>query len=241
MMTSDEGSSVPDTFTLPKSFKPTPLRLPQIGFGTRAWGDPRRGWGLTFNSTDVEQAYEICCDAGVTLCDTSEVYGYQSMRTLEGSEQLLSRLIEKSPTPPLVSTKFMPVPWANVLAGGGLRIGRQAVVDAARCVLALSPRPAHLRLRPSSPLLSRALLLSRTHPRRSAGRASIARLGVGSVDVYSLHAPLPYLGGRRALYEGLAEAHDLGLCRAVGLCNFSARAAREAHAYHMRHMRSTHA
>ena len=52
---------------------------------------------------------------------------------------------------------------------------------------------------------------------------------MGSVDVYSLHAPLPYIGGRRALYEGLAEAHSLGLCRGVGVCNFNAQQLREAY------------
>ena len=185
------SADVPDTFTLPASFKPSPVRLPSIGIGTMAWGNPRRGWGITFNSTDLEEAYQICTDAGANFFDTSEVYGYQSVRLCEGSEQLLSRLVEKSLTPPQISTKFMPVPWTNLLAGGGLRLGRQAVVDAAR--------------------------------------ASIARLGVGSVNVYSLHAPLPYVGGRRALYEGLAEAHELGLCRAVGVCNFNAAQLRDAH------------
>jgi len=83
------------------------------------------------------------------------------------------------------------VPWTNIIAGGGLRIGRRAVVEACR--------------------------------------ASIGRLGVGSIDVYSLHAPLPYIGGRRALYEGLAEAYDLGLCRSVGMCNFSPTELTHAH------------
>lgn len=112
----------------------------------------------------------------MNLFDTSEVYGYQSVKLLEGSEQLLSTLVANSAdAPPILSTKFMPVPWTNLIAGGGLRMGRRAVVEAAR--------------------------------------NSISRLGVGSVDIYSLHAPLPYIGGRKALYEGLAEAYDLGLCR----------------------------
>ena len=129
-----DAERVPDTFTLPDTFKPPPVRLPQIGIGTLAWGNPRRGWGVTFNSTDLEEAYAICMDAGINLFDTSEVYGYQGVRLFECSEQLLSRLIEKSLVPPLISTKFMPVPWTNLLAGGGVRIGRQAVVEAARCV-----------------------------------------------------------------------------------------------------------
>ena len=183
---------VPDTFSVPASYKPSRLQLPTIGVGTLAWGDPRRGWGQTFNSTDLAEAFSILQDAGVSLYDTSEVYGYQSVRLSESSEQLLSSLVAPSSPPPMISTKFMPVPWTNLLAGAGVRIGRQAVVEAAR--------------------------------------ASVARLGVGSVDVYSLHAPLPYVGGRRALYEGLAEVYNLGLCRAVGLCNVGASQLREAHA-----------
>ena len=227
---------VPDTFTRPPSFKPPPVRLPKIGVGTLAWGNPRRGWGITFNSTDLEEAYEICTDAGITLFDTSEVYGYQSVRLFEGSEQLLSRLVEKSLTPPLISTKFMPVPWTNLLAGGGLRIGRQAVVEAARCAARCTPRAhAHTRRVRLAPRLaalhSRPPASAPAADRTVAGvhSASIARLGVGSVDIYSLHAPLPYVGGRRALYEGLAEAYDLGLCRGVGVCNFSGKQLREAY------------
>jgi len=126
------------------------------------------------------------------MFDTSEVYGFQGGRLLESSEQLLSSMIAMSPAPPpLLSTKFMPVPWTNLLVGGGLRLGRGAVVEAAR--------------------------------------NSISRLGVGTIDLYSLHGPLPYVGGRTALYEGLAEAYHLGLCRGVGVCNFNAAQLRQAY------------
>ena len=182
--------AVPNTFSVPSNYKAPRLDFPEIGVGCRAWGDPRRGWGQTFNSTDVAEAFEICNDAGVCLFDTSEVYGFQSVKLSESSEQLISSLVASSMAPPMISTKFMPVPWTNLLAGAGVRMGRHAVVDAAR--------------------------------------ASIARLGLGSLDLYSLHAPLPYIGGRRALYEGLAEVYSLGLCRGVGLCNFGAAQLREA-------------
>ena len=143
------------------------------------------GRGITYNSTDLRAAYDVLVGGGVELFDTSEVYGYQGVRLLEGAEQLLSSMVATSPTQPIISTKFMPVPWTNMLAGGGVRLGRQAVVEAAR--------------------------------------NSIARLGVGYVDLYSLHAPLPYLGGRRALFEGLAEVFDLGLCRGIGVCEFNSQ------------------
>lgn len=53
-------------------------------------------------------------------------------------------------------------------------------------------------------------------------RASVARLRVPAVDLYSLHFPLPYWGGDAALVDGLAAARDAGLLRAVGVCNYDA-------------------
>ncbi|KAL1522511.1 hypothetical protein AB1Y20_017498 [Prymnesium parvum] len=187
----DGSSPVPDVFSVPSSYSRPSLRLPAIGAGTLAWGDPTKGWGINYNTTDVREAFEVLTDGGVNLFDTSEVYGYQGFKIAEGSEQLVGSLAARMINPPLLSTTFMPVPWANVLSGGGVRIGRGAVTNALR--------------------------------------NSIARLGVGTVDLYSLHAPLPYLGGSTALYEGLAEAYSLGLCRGVGVCNFDAAQVREAH------------
>ena len=38
------------------------------------------------------------------------------------------------------------------------------------------------------------------------------------------------LAGQQALLEGFAEAVDLGLCKAVGVCNFDVNEIQEAHA-----------
>uniref|UniRef100_A0A7S4BYC6 NADP-dependent oxidoreductase domain-containing protein n=1 Tax=Chrysotila carterae TaxID=13221 RepID=A0A7S4BYC6_CHRCT len=185
--------SVPDSFKWDDSFERRDrLQVPRLGAGTIRWGDPRRGWGTTFNSTDIAAAFDILNDAGVNLFDTSEVYGYQGIRLGEGSEQLLGSLASKATMPPILSTKFMPVPWANLLVGGGVRMGRAAVLEGLR--------------------------------------NSLARLGVGCVDIYSIHAPVPYVGGQQAIFSALAEAYALGLCRGVGVCNFGAKQLREAHA-----------
>jgi aryl-alcohol dehydrogenase-like predicted oxidoreductase len=188
MLVPNDG--IPDVFSAPESYRPAPLQLPLMGAGTLSWGNPRRGWGINFNSTDLASAFDILTEGGVTFFDTSEVYGYQGIRLAEGSEQLLGTLTASAPNPPLVSSKYMPIPWANLLVGGGVRLGRSAVLEALR--------------------------------------NSIARMGLASVDVYSVHAPLPHAGGRRAMYEGLAEAYDLGLCRGVGVCNFNVGQTREA-------------
>lgn len=61
---------------------------------------------------------------------------------------------------------------------------------------------------------------------------SLERSGLGYVDVYQVSLPLfpPYLGGRRALYKGLAKCKQRGLCNAVGVVGFSAKQVQHAHA-----------
>jgi aryl-alcohol dehydrogenase-like predicted oxidoreductase len=57
--------------------------------------------------------------------------------------------------------------------------------------------------------------------------ASLARLGVGTVDLYLVHWPFTLLG-IDAMMDRLAEAAGAGKVRAVGVSNFGARAMRRA-------------
>jgi len=63
----------------------------------------------------------------------------------------------------------------------------------------------------------------RTSPRRlmKALDASLARLGLETIDLYYLHFPLPLID-LRVFADGLAEAVKSGKARAVGVCNFNA-------------------
>jgi aryl-alcohol dehydrogenase-like predicted oxidoreductase len=56
-------------------------------------------------------------------------------------------------------------------------------------------------------------------------RASLARLGRTSVDLYQLHGPIS-LRSHGALADALAEAHREGLLRAVGVSNYSSKETR---------------
>lgn len=58
-------------------------------------------------------------------------------------------------------------------------------------------------------------------------QSSNKKLGVAATDVYLLH--WPFLGQSGHL-DGLADAYDRGLCRSVGVSNYSAEMLREAHA-----------
>lgn len=56
-------------------------------------------------------------------------------------------------------------------------------------------------------------------------RASLSRLRRESVDLYQLHGPVS-LRSHAALAEALASAHALGLAKAVGVSNYSAKETR---------------
>jgi len=65
-------------------------------------------------------------------------------------------------------------------------------------------------------------------------RHSLDRLGLAQVDLYQIHWPFPPLP-IETWVEGLAEAFEAGLVRAVGVSNYSAEQTRRAHAVLARH------
>jgi aryl-alcohol dehydrogenase-like predicted oxidoreductase len=71
----------------------------------------------------------------------------------------------------------------------------------------------------------------RLFPRRSILRslqASLERLGLPAVDLYQIHWPSPLVGIKAAM-DGMADAVEQGLTRAVGVSNFNAEQTRRAH------------
>jgi aryl-alcohol dehydrogenase-like predicted oxidoreductase len=61
----------------------------------------------------------------------------------------------------------------------------------------------------------------------TALEASLGRLGIKTVDLYQIHIPLPPVRVRTWM-EALADAHEHGLVRAIGVSNFSAAQCAEA-------------
>ncbi len=85
----------------------TEVEVSSLGIGTWAWGD-RWVWGYGrggYTDEDIREAFETSLEAGVNVFDTAEVYG------LGRSESLLGEFINGCEAPPLVMTKFMPMPW----------------------------------------------------------------------------------------------------------------------------------
>lgn len=77
----------------------------RLGLGTWAWGDSVV-WGYN-KSADaaILDAYQHSLNAGVTLIDTAELYGFGR------SETLIGQFMRQTGTNPLIATKFMPLPW----------------------------------------------------------------------------------------------------------------------------------
>ncbi|MEW6566625.1 MAG: aldo/keto reductase [Chloroflexota bacterium] len=97
--------------------------LPRLGVGTWAWGD-RLTWGYDrdYGRPEVEAAFRASLDAGITLFDTAEVYGWGT------SERILGELIRQSQVAATVASKyapFRPVSWAlrRALDGSLKRLG----------------------------------------------------------------------------------------------------------------------
>ncbi len=65
-------------------------------------------------------------------------------------------------------------------------------------------------------------------------RKSLDRLGLDRVDLYQIHMPLPPISVETWM-DGLADAVQAGLVRAVGVSNYSAAQTRRAHAALARH------
>lgn len=62
----------------------------------------------------------------------------------------------------------------------------------------------------------------------AAVRASLHRLGMEQVDIYQIHQPIPPRSPEHWA-DALADAHDTGLVRAVGVSNYSAEWMRRAY------------
>jgi aryl-alcohol dehydrogenase-like predicted oxidoreductase len=81
-----------------------------------------------------------------------------------------------------------------------------------RAVLATKFMPSPWKLNVGSALMS-------------ALKASLDRLGRGSVELYQVHGPIS-LRGHDALAEAMANAHQAGLIQAIGVSNYSVKETR---------------
>lgn len=84
----------------------TDIRVSPMGIGTWAWGDRFYwGYGRSYTEGDIQAAFQASLDAGITVFDSAEVYGFGQ------SERLLGQFVKAAGQPVVVASKFMPFPW----------------------------------------------------------------------------------------------------------------------------------
>ncbi|MEM9213097.1 MAG: aldo/keto reductase [Cyanobacteria bacterium P01_F01_bin.150] len=80
--------------------------VPALGIGTWAWGDSFFwSYGKDYNDEQLQQAFNTALEAGVTLFDTAEIYGFGQ------SERLIGRFLKQTSQPVMIATKYFPLPW----------------------------------------------------------------------------------------------------------------------------------
>jgi aryl-alcohol dehydrogenase-like predicted oxidoreductase len=77
-----------------------------LGLGTWSWGDTLFwDYGKDFGPQEVAGAFTASLDAGVSLIDTAEIYGFGE------SERLIGQFCRKNSQPVQIATKYFPLPW----------------------------------------------------------------------------------------------------------------------------------
>lgn len=179
-----------------------PLTLSEIGCGTWSWGnrllwnyDPRQ-------DEDIYQAYRVVREAGITLFDTADSYGTFD---LNGRAEVLlgtfeRRFLQESASSP-TSSSLNPL-W-NFRS---MRKDGQSLPSRQQVATKFAPYP--WRITPGSFV--------------GAARASLKRLKQDKLAIAQLHwSTANYQPFQEtALWEGLADVYDQGLCDAVGVSNY---------------------
>ncbi len=99
-----------------KQLGPNGPLVSAVGIGTWSWGD-RIFWGYgdQYGEAEVADAFQAAIQAGITLFDTAEIYGWGE------SERLLGKFYQDCQRPVCLATKYGPVPW---------RLSEEAVLQA---------------------------------------------------------------------------------------------------------------
>lgn len=83
----------------------TAIRVSPVGLGAWQWGDTMMwSYGKGYGEQDVRAAYDAALAVGINFIDTAELYGRGQ------SERLLGQFMDHA-HPPVVATKFAPLPW----------------------------------------------------------------------------------------------------------------------------------
>ena len=171
-----------------------PIEISSLGCGTWSWGN-RLLWDYDpSQDEEIYQAYCIVRDAGVTVFDTADSYGTLE---LNGRAEILLGQFERRYLAAKAAEQ-KDKPWWN--------IGMKKMPLQQQVATKFAPYPWRI---------TRGSMVK-------AARESLARLEQPKLAIAQLHWSTskyqPFQ--EKALWEGLADVYDEGLCEAVGVSNF---------------------
>jgi pyridoxine 4-dehydrogenase len=183
------------------------IDIGRMGCGTWSWGN-RLLWDYSpMQDEEIFEAYKIVRNAGITLFDTADSYGTLD---LNGRAEILLGKFERRYQNELQSTRTGN-PFSNAWA---------AMTTPASSKSPTRPNVQQVatKFAPYPWRLTRGSIVQ-------AARESLQRLNQTSLCIAQLHwSTNNYLPiQERALWEGIADVYDEGLCEAIGVSNYGPR------------------
>lgn len=178
-----------------------PIEISSLGCGTWSWGNKLLWDYDPSQDEEIYRAYRAVRDAGVTIFDTADSYGTLE---LNGRAEILLGRFERRYQEETSSTKSQP----NMFDFGGLLGNADSASKRNKQQVATKFAPYPWRI-------TRGSLVQ-------AAKESLKRLEQDKLCVAQLHWSTanyqPFQEG--ALWEGIADVYDAGLCEAVGVSNY---------------------
>lgn len=188
----------------------TGFTISQLGCGTWSWGN-RLLWDYDpSQDEEIYQAYKLVRDAGVTIFDTADSYGTLD---LNGRAEILlgqfERRYKKERSPAKSGGGGGMKPWWEFGTPKSTSSSSSIDLNAQQVATKFAPYPWRL---------TRGSILQ-------AAKESLQRLEQPKLAVAQLHWSTanyqPFQEG--ALWEGIADVYDAGLCDVVGVSNYGPR------------------
>jgi pyridoxine 4-dehydrogenase len=178
-----------------------PITLSELGCGTWSWGNRLLFGYDTSQDEEIYEAYRTVRDAGVTLFDTADSYGTLE---LNGRAEILlgefERRYQQTKSSPISKQQsILSFPWSKSVATLDQNQQQQVATK-------FAPYPWRI---------TRGSLVT-------AAEESLARLQQPKLAIAQLHwSTANYQPFQEAaLWEGIADVYDAGLCDAVGVSNY---------------------
>ncbi len=183
--------------------KNTNLTISQLGCGTWSWGN-RLLWDYdTSQDEEIYNAYRVIRNAGVTVFDTADSYGTLE---LNGRAEVLLGQFERRYQNELIDASWTATSseWWNIGTGNSKRQNKD-----------LNQQQVATKFAPYPWRITRGSIVQ-------AAKGSLRRLEQEKLAIAQLHWSTsnyqPFQEG--ALWEGICDVYDAGLCDAVGVSNF---------------------